>query len=909
MSFSVQPELIELANRPPNKVQGRAVIFMLALGVFGFVGFYPFVEAPVSPAAGIIAIQSAGLAIVHFLIALLLLGQLELRRSTAVALLASGFLMSSIAACAYTLLFPQIISIYPLTHYSHANDWLYISWHGMLSTCVLAYALTSQTPSARLPWQQATLLLAILLSMLVALNAGLDRYVPALAADARTGAAYATGIRAAITITVLALGALLVKRRRTLLDLWLSVGMLSWLCDITLASSFDSESFDLGLYVGRLCSLSGSLLVLGVLGIENLRVHARLRSAFDDMIEARARQKSNDLLAAVLRQLPEGVFVFDAHNDRPIVNERGMAFVKRGMSGKTLNLAGPDVMALVTAQAARAARDGAFEDQIMGWGEGDEQRLFSVSAAPILGDDSGVAKVVVINDVTERVQAEQAQREHLERLHALLENTPLAAIEWGRDRIVRRWSKRAEELFGWAADDVVGKPIGTLGFIHPDDARTVEEMANTLVHSNVNYIKGENRNVTRDRRVLHCEWHNSALRNAQGDVDAVFSLALDITERNQAMRELREADQRKDVFIATLAHELRNPLAPIANASSLLLSQRADHERVEWIASMISRQSARMGRLLDDLLDVSRISRGKIELRREPVEMSSLVQEALQVSRPLVEAGHHHVDVDLPGEPVWIEADPVRIAQIMSNLMNNAAKYTPPGGRIEVRLAVTGDGIVFSVRDNGIGIEPDMLAHVFESFVQVGSARHLAQGGLGIGLSLAHGLAALHGGSLEVASEGLGQGSTFTLRLPLPGEDMSPAGQGHASDMPLPALQTSILVADDNVDAVDSLALLLRARGARVLVAYDGEQALQRFRDDPTDVVILDLGMPGIDGLTVASELAQADPRPFLIALTGRGRKEDESASLRAGFNEHLVKPVDLDRLGLILQQAVNRTK
>ncbi|MGZ5202742.1 MAG: ATP-binding protein, partial [Telluria sp.] len=425
-----------------------------------------------------------------------------------------------------------------------------------------------------------------------------------------------------------------------------------------------------------------------------------------------------------------------------------------------------------------------------------------------------------------------------------------------------------------------------------------------LVQSSATYITGENRNVTRDRRVLQCEWHNSALRNERGEVEAIFSLALDITERKQAMEQLQDADQRKDVFIATLAHELRNPLAPIANAASLLLSQRSDHERVEWIASMISRQSARMGRLLDDLLDVSRISRGKIELRKEPVEMIGLVQEALQVSQPLVEAARHHVEVDLPDEPVWIDADPVRIAQIMSNLVNNAAKYTPPGGRIEVRLARTNDSSVFTVRDNGIGIEPDMLAHVFEAFVQVGSARHLAQGGLGIGLSLAQGLAELHGGSLEVASEGRDRGSTFTLRLPLAGEQSaSPEHPGKASAAQ-PASQPSILVADDNVDAVDSLALLLRARGARVVVAYDGEEALQKFSEDPTDVVILDLGMPCVDGLAAARQLVDADPRPFLIALTGRGRKEDEQESLRAGFNEHLIKPVDLDRLEAILQRV-----
>jgi PAS domain S-box-containing protein len=899
MSFSIQPELIELASRPPGKRQWRNVLLLLMLCVVGCIAFLPFVEAPVSPATGIIAIQSAGLAIVHLLIALLLLGQLQLRRSTPVAFLSCGFLVSSVGACAYTLFFPELIGFSSLLPYRNANDWLYIGWHAAFSCCMLGYALTGKKASHAMSWRQAACLVTTLLFVVVGLEVGLDRFVPALVADHRAGDAYAIGIRAAIIVSALALAALLEKRPRTVLDLWLSVAMLTWLFDIALAASFDSESFDLGLYIGRLWSLAGSLLLLGLLGIENLSVHAHLRSAFDDMIEARVREKSNELLAAVLRQLPEGVFVFDEHRDRPVVNERGRQLVE--------DLANPGLMGLVIAQAGRAAREGAFEDQAMAWGEGTGQRVFSVSAAPIHDMTGGEVQVVVLNDVTERIHAEQSLRENLERLHALLENTPLAAIEWGRDGIVRRWSKRAEELFGWPAREVVGTHIDTLGLIHPDDAHAVEAIADTLVSSSASYITGENRNVTRDGHVLQCEWHNSALRNERGEVEAIFSLALDITERKQVMAQLQEADQRKDVFIATLAHELRNPLAPIANAASLLLSQRGDKERVEWIASMIGRQSARMGRLLDDLLDVSRISRGKVELRKEAVEMIGLVQEALQVSFPLVEAARHHVEVDLPDAPVWIDADPVRIAQIVSNLVNNAAKYTPPGGRIEVRLERREYDSVLTVRDNGIGIEPDMLAHVFEAFVQVGSARHLAQGGLGIGLSLAKGLAELHGGSLDVASEGKDHGSTFTLHLPLAGGQIeSPAhpGEAHAA---APPLQASILVADDNVDAVDSLALLLRARGARVVVAYDGEQALQKFAEDPADVVILDLGMPCVDGLAAARQLLQAKPRPLLIALTGRGRKEDEQASLRAGFDEHLVKPVDLHRLDAILHRVSTR--
>jgi PAS domain S-box-containing protein len=895
VSFRIHPELTELASRAPGRGHERFALLALLAGGAVFIAVHGVAEAPVSPASGIVELQSAGLAVTGLLTGLLLIGQLRLRRSAALWILAAGYLFSSVAACAYTLLFPEFINLFRSISNRQANDWLYLAWHGIFSACVLGYAFASAEPSRRQRRRQASLLSCTFLVVVIGFGLGLDAIVPSLEADHRTGGAYHAVIGIVLSVSILALAAVLQKRPRTLLDLWLSVAMLTWVFDVALSASFDNQSFDLGLYVGRLASLLGSLFLLAILFAENLNIHARLRAAFDDAIESRVREKSNALLAAVLRKLPEGVFIFDGNERQPVVNERGRALIDG---------ANPGIMDMVVAQAGRACAQGAFEDEIMEYVAAGERRVFSVSGAAIhTGEGSPAARVVVVNEVTERIRAEQAQREYLERLHALLENTPLAAIEWDRGRIVRRWSKRAEELFGWPASEVIGKSIDTLRLIHPGDIRTVDAIVGALEADEAVYIKSENRNIRRDGTVLQCEWHNSALRDAHGHFDAVFSLALDITERKQAMAQLTEADARKDVFIATLAHELRNPLAPIANAASLLLSQPADRERVEWLAAMIGRQSARMGRLLDDLLDVSRIGRGKIQLRKETIELAGLVHEALQVSMPLIEAARHHVELVLPDEPVWVDADPVRLAQLMSNLLNNAAKYTPAGGRIEARLGKSDGHCVVSVSDNGIGIEPDMLSHVFEAFVQVGSARHLAQGGLGIGLSLARGLAELHGGTLSAASEGKDRGSTFTLRLPLAARDpdaCAPAACGE----PAARLETGILIADDNVDAADSLAMLLRARGAEVAVAYDGEQALRMFGEHPAEIVILDLGMPRVDGLEVARALARVRPRPYLIALTGRGRKEDHAASLLAGFDEHLIKPVDLERLAAILQHA-----
>jgi PAS domain S-box-containing protein len=892
-------EPTDLGSRLPTRLQKRLVAAALAAGAAVFALLLPIAQQPVSEAVGIVTMYGAGLTITQLLTALLLVGQRQMRRTAGLGLLAFGYLLSAACACLYVLLFPGVLGVAAPASGGLAGDWLYLGWHGAFALCVLGYAIRSGWP--RWGVRDALVFGAMLLLGALAVRVGAGRWLPSQAADEILPAYFQTALDTVLALSLLAFAGVLYRRPRMLLDLWLSVAMAAWLLDLALSASFTTQAFDLGFYGGRLASLFGSLCLLVVLGFDNIAMNSRLRATFEQMIEARAREKSNELLAAVLRQLPEGVFILDRDDDRLIVNERGASMARQGRA-----VSNGAVMAMVGDQSSRAAAGEVFEDEIMENGAGSERRVFSVSGAPVRDVEGEVAAtVVVVNDVTERTEADRALRRALDRTRALLENTPLAALEWGPDRVVRMWSHRAEQLFGWSASQAVGCRIDTLGIIYPEDGPAVDSLLKELLRGG-DYVCGENRNLTRDGRVLLCEWHNSVLRNDRGEIETVFSLALDVTERRQAMDQLREADLRKDVFIATLAHELRNPLAPISNAASLLLTQNLPPERIEWMAAMISRQSGRMARLLDDLLDVSRISRGKIELRREPLDLCVLVHEALQTSMPLIEAARHHIELALPASPLWVDADPVRIAQVMSNLLNNAAKYTPPGGRIEARLGVDGGMALFSVSDNGIGIEPEMLGQVFDAFVQVGSARHLAQGGLGIGLSLARGLVELHGGSLKAESAGRDRGSSFSMHLPL-GARPGRTRDEPALDGAVPMLDASILIADDNVDAAESLALLLRARGARVTVAHDGEQALRLFREQPADIAILDLGMPRIDGLELAHQLSQAQPRPYLAALTGRGRKEDRADSLRAGFDEHLTKPVDprwlVERLRGVLAQ------
>jgi PAS domain S-box-containing protein len=384
----------------------------------------------------------------------------------------------------------------------------------------------------------------------------------------------------------------------------------------------------------------------------------------------------------------------------------------------------------------------------------------------------------------------------------------------------------------------------------------------------------------------------------------------DVSDRVRAYRalerssqELREADRRKDEFLATLAHELRNPLAPIRNGLQLLGLAEPGSDVAEQARAMMERQTRHLVRLVDDLLEVSRITTGKLELRKAPVDLAAVLRSAVETSRPLVEAGGHTLTIEVPPQPIVVEADAVRLAQVAANLLNNAARYTEPGGRIELAARREGGEAEVSVRDNGIGIEPAMLARVFELFTQGGHAPAHGQGGLGIGLTLARTLVELHGGRIEARSAGRGQGSEFIVRLPviaaqaIAEEPVAPPGPA--------GTPRRILIVDDNVDAARSLSMLLAAMGHEVQVAHDGAAALDQARAQCPDLLLLDLSMPGLDGFAVASGV-RADPRLAgvrIVAVTGRGDERDRQRCREAGFDEHVVKPVAPERLRALLGQ------
>ncbi|HWP46186.1 MAG TPA: PAS domain S-box protein [Candidatus Limnocylindrales bacterium] len=376
-------------------------------------------------------------------------------------------------------------------------------------------------------------------------------------------------------------------------------------------------------------------------------------------------------------------------------------------------------------------------------------------------------------------------------------------------------------------------------------------------------------------------------------------------ENARLYQEAQEADRRKDEFLAILGHELRNPLAPVRNALEIMRLRSGNDPTLKRAMDIVERQIQHMTRLVDDLLDISRIIRGKVQLKKEPLDLNTIITRAIETSQPFIENRQHGLLVSLPQEPLWVEGDPARLEQILVNLLNNAAKYTEPGGRIWLTCTQEGEEAVIRIRDTGIGIPPEMLLRIFDLFTQASQSLDRSQGGLGIGLTLVRSLVQMHGGSVSAFSEGLGRGSEFVVRLPVLSETGSRTLNPDSVD-PKPKILDSkrrVLVVDDNVDAATTLSELIKLWGHEVYTAYDGPSAVEAALTYLPDIVLLDIGLPGMDGYEVARQLRQ-EPRlskTLLIALTGYGQEKDQQYSQEVGFDQHFTKPVDIPTLQRIL--------
>jgi PAS domain S-box-containing protein len=454
------------------------------------------------------------------------------------------------------------------------------------------------------------------------------------------------------------------------------------------------------------------------------------------------------------------------------------------------------------------------------------------------------------------------------------------------------WNAQVKEQFGLPADADV--TIDTFfERLHPDDRQRTDEAIQRSIRDGSPFDM-EYRTIGLDGRE---RWIRSIGQVAYdaGRPVRFDGITIDVTERVRQADELREADRKKDEFLATLAHELRNPLAPIRNSLNLLGLSGERDPAARQIHEIMERQVNHMIRLVDDLLEMSRITRNKVELQKEPVELAAILRTAVEISQPLIDASRHQLAIALPPEPLTLDADAVRLGQVFANLLNNAAKYTPSGGQIWLSARQEGSEVVVSVRDSGKGIEPEMLQRVFDLFTQVDRSPSRNQGGLGIGLTLVKSLVESHGGSVVAKSPGLNQGSEFIVRLPLAANQRTAAGKPAARAAAGALASRRLLVVDDNRDAANSLGRLLRVLGAEVQIAHSGAEALELLEKFRPVTVLLDIGMPGMDGYEVAQRVRERfdASEVLLIALTGWGQEEDRRRSQAAGFDHHLVKPVD----------------
>jgi PAS domain S-box-containing protein len=662
-------------------------------------------------------------------------------------------------------------------------------------------------------------------------------------------------------------------------------------------------------------SLVAALLGLAAVGmfVWLLQRHLRSRSAAAAII-----LEQRQLLEATLSSIGDGVIVTDEGARVMFLNpvaERLSGWTHDQAEGADLldvfHIVNEDTREAVDNPATRALREGVVvglaNHTVLVSRDGTE-RPIDDSAAPIRDEEGRtVGAVLVFRDVTERRRAEQDVATSHQFLRSSLDalSSHIAVIdETGVILSVNEaWRRFAEEnqlrtpyyAVGTNYLDACAAESGACEGDDPDLAAHIREV-----------IDG-----TRPLHVLEYPCHSPTVQRwfqmrvtrfaGQGPKRAVISHE-DVTQRVQAdlenkrlNAELREADHRKDEFLATLAHELRNPLAPVRNSLEIMKRADGDRELTERARVTMERQVVQMVRLVDDLLDISRITRNKLELRRERVDLAAVVQSAVETSRPLVEANAIELSVALPDSPVYLDADPTRLAQVLSNLLNNSAKYTNPSGHVSLTAETDESGVVIRVRDTGVGIPAEMLPSIFDMFTQVEQSLDRSQGGLGIGLTLVRRLVEMHGGTVEARSDGVGRGSEFSVRLPTLADALSDSSPASVSSGERAGPARRILIVDDNSDSAESLALFLEITGNAVRVAHDGLEAVEVAAEFEPAVILMDIGLPKMNGYDAARAIRAAPwgERITMIAMTGWGQDEDRRRSTSAGFDHHFVKPVD----------------
>ncbi len=598
----------------------------------------------------------------------------------------------------------------------------------------------------------------------------------------------------------------------------------------------------------------------------------------------------------ILDQLPVGIAKLDQEYRYTYLNHRAVALLKvdpEELLGHSVWDVYPEVAGTFVEEAYRTTMDARAKTSIELFFP-PVQNWFDVEVHP--ANDGGI--VVFFHDAQERKQRE-SELELIEKAadrerrfyNTILTTTPDFAYIWGADYTFLYGNKALLDLYALEPDEYVGRSFRDVGY--PEwHARMHEQEIDEVVRTG-QPLRGKIPFRAKGGSGIY-DYIFMPVFGPDGKVEAIAGTTRDVTELERSAEALKEADKRKDEFLAVLAHELRNPLAPLRSGVELLAGA-PDQELVEQARRIMERQVEHMVHLVDDLMDLSRVNKGAIELRKESMAVQDVLEAAVETVHPLMEKHRHVLEVEVPPGPVMLNGDRTRLAQIFSNLLNNAAKYTPPGGRISLAMEATTDQVMVTITDNGTGIHKSDLAKVFEMFAQVSRTTDRAQGGLGIGLNIVQRLTRMHGGSITVASEGLGRGSAFTVTLPI-----TPVGEA-ASTKPRESTVVNtvkplrILIVDDNVDGAFALSMLLKKMDHEVHAMHGGEEALGLVKDFKPDVVFLDIGMPGMDGYEVCRRMRELEGlgQSHIVALTGWGQQEDKDRAKEAGFDQHLVKPIN----------------
>ncbi|RUR74372.1 ATP-binding protein [Anabaena sp. FACHB-709] len=556
-------------------------------------------------------------------------------------------------------------------------------------------------------------------------------------------------------------------------------------------------------------------------------------------------------------------------------------------------------------------------------------RVYEVHVLPVRNDDGEIfAGMTITQEITERKQSELALQNALQLLNLHIDTTPLAVVQWDCHLCVTRWSSAAEKIFGWLAEEVIGKYIQDLHIVYEEDMTAVAEVSDRLLSGQEAQIIQYNRNYTKDGRVIYCEWYNSSITNEEGSVTSVLSLVLDVTERIQAEKALRQselmvteeraqalereraarielerASRMKDEFLAIVSHELRSPLNGILGWSRLLRTRKLSPEKIEQALESIERNAQAQTQLIEDLLDISRIIRGNIRLLVRPTKLIPVIQAALDTVRPIANTKSIQIISRLNFDIGLVSADPERLQQVIWNLLSNAVKFTPEGGRVEICLEQVETNVQIQVIDTGTGISPEFLPYVFDRFRQADATTTRNQGGLGLGLAIVRNLVELHNGKVSVASPGEGQGATFTVQLPLlatystltPEEPLIQRQTAWDTKVQIKGLK--ILAVDDEPDTREFLKTALEQYGAIVTTAASTREALKLLQLVKPDVLLSDIGMPNEDGYALIRQIralsSEQGGNVPAAALTAYTRQSDRLQALTAGFQIHISKPIE----------------